>query len=241
MNHHADDAAEPTPPAEQGEVPDPATGPDEGPRLWNPNAAGLWSLLFSPAFGAFLHARNWRSLGHPERAQANMAWFWCVLVFLFLAVATVPLGDIPALDRAFQIGGVVLLILWFYRQCKPQMTYVKAHFGDAYPRRGWGIPLGIGAGAIIALLIAILALTIITYEVQPEALVEIVQPQILADWQNNPAIDDATVERFTLEPAGEDRFTGTISATLNGQPEQFQITIDLYGEDIMWRLNRVEP
>ena len=26
------------------------------PPLWNPNAAGFWSLLFSPAFGAFLHA-----------------------------------------------------------------------------------------------------------------------------------------------------------------------------------------
>ena len=32
------------------------------PALWNPNAAASWSLLFSPAFGAFLHMKNWQAL-----------------------------------------------------------------------------------------------------------------------------------------------------------------------------------
>jgi predicted amidophosphoribosyltransferase len=27
--------------------------------IWNPNAASNWSLVFTPAFGSYLHARNW--------------------------------------------------------------------------------------------------------------------------------------------------------------------------------------
>ena len=38
------------------------------PPLWNPNAAANWSLLFSPAFGAFVHMKNWQALGEPEKA-----------------------------------------------------------------------------------------------------------------------------------------------------------------------------
>ena len=38
-------------------VDDVATG-DAAPALWNPNAAANWSLLFSPAFGAWLHMKN---------------------------------------------------------------------------------------------------------------------------------------------------------------------------------------
>lgn len=37
----------------------PATAPQsEGPTIWNPNAASNWSLIFSPAFGSYLHAQS---------------------------------------------------------------------------------------------------------------------------------------------------------------------------------------
>jgi hypothetical protein len=32
---------------------------EAAPALWNPGAAASWSLLLSPAFGAFLHMKNW--------------------------------------------------------------------------------------------------------------------------------------------------------------------------------------
>jgi hypothetical protein len=54
------DAARPTPPP---------TGPP--PALWNPKAAAYWSLLFSPAFGAFVHARNADAMGRVDEAKAN--------------------------------------------------------------------------------------------------------------------------------------------------------------------------
>src|SRR5262249_50236839 len=44
------------------------------PKLWNPGAAAIWSLLFGPAFGAWLHAVNWGVLGKPWRATANAIW-----------------------------------------------------------------------------------------------------------------------------------------------------------------------
>ena len=45
----------------------------DSPPLWNPNAAANWSLLLSPAFGAFLHMKNWEELGEPAKAAASKA------------------------------------------------------------------------------------------------------------------------------------------------------------------------
>ena len=48
-------------------------GPDLA--LWNPAAAALWSLALSPAFGAWLHMRNWERLGEEEKAKEAASWF----------------------------------------------------------------------------------------------------------------------------------------------------------------------
>ena len=50
--------------------------------LWNPNAAANWSLLFTPAFGAYLHAQNWRAMGEQDRASASMRWLFVGLALL---------------------------------------------------------------------------------------------------------------------------------------------------------------
>jgi hypothetical protein len=73
------------------------------PRLWNPNAAASWSLLLTPAFGAWLHAANWRALGKPERSAANMVWVWLTVVFLAINVATVFLPDSKAVEAIMRI------------------------------------------------------------------------------------------------------------------------------------------
>jgi hypothetical protein len=52
------------------------------PRLWNPNAAANWSLLFGPAFGAFLHMKNWQALEEPAKASAAKVWFLLTIVVL---------------------------------------------------------------------------------------------------------------------------------------------------------------
>ena len=37
----------------------PKSRPEASNALWNPNTAANWSFLFSPLFGAYLHALNW--------------------------------------------------------------------------------------------------------------------------------------------------------------------------------------
>jgi hypothetical protein len=49
------------------------------PALWNPKPAAYWSLLFSPAFGAFLHARNADAMGRVDEAKANRMWFYVLI------------------------------------------------------------------------------------------------------------------------------------------------------------------
>jgi len=53
---------------------------DDTLALWNPTAAALWSLLFSPALGAWLVMRNWQRLGKPDKARQALCWFVGVLV-----------------------------------------------------------------------------------------------------------------------------------------------------------------
>jgi cation transporter-like permease len=63
------------------------------PTLWNPGAAANWSLLFSPAFGAFLHMKNWEALGEP--GKASTAKTWIVLTLIVLAVGPVAAALLP--------------------------------------------------------------------------------------------------------------------------------------------------
>jgi hypothetical protein len=120
---------------------------EPAPRIWNPNAAANWSLLFSPVFGAILHMKNWDALGEPAKAAGAKAWAIAALVLL-LAVAGVSamLPDSKALDAASRGIGLILLLLWYFSSARAQARYVKEKFGAAYPRKGWTRPLLIAFG-----------------------------------------------------------------------------------------------
>lgn len=120
---------------------------EPAPRIWNPNAAANWSLLFSPVFGAILHMKNWDALGEPAKAAGAKAWAIAALVLL-LAVAGVSamLPDSKALDAASRGIGLILLLLWYFSSGRAQARYVKEKFGAAYPRKGWTRPLLIAFG-----------------------------------------------------------------------------------------------
>jgi hypothetical protein len=66
--------------------PAPPAAPTLGNAIWNPNAAANWSLLFSPAFGAYLHMLNWRALGQPGRAASAQHWFLASLTMLLVSL-----------------------------------------------------------------------------------------------------------------------------------------------------------
>lgn len=114
----------------------------DSPPLWNPNAAANWSLVLSPAFGAFLHMKNWEALGEPAKASAAKAWVIAVIAILFvLPVVTALVPGLGGLQRLFSPLGIVLLVSWYAGSGRPQVRYVKERFGKSYPRRGWGKPL----------------------------------------------------------------------------------------------------
>jgi hypothetical protein len=80
------------------------------PNLWNPGAAANWSLLFSPAFGAFLHMKNWEALGEPAKAAAAKKWVVLTLIVLaLLPVATVLLANNKSMGAMPRLIGLVLL------------------------------------------------------------------------------------------------------------------------------------
>ena len=123
---------------------------EESPPLWNPNAAANWSLLFSPAFGAFLHMKNWEDLGEPEKAAAAKVWVIVSLVLLLcLPVLAVLVPGFSGLQNISRLFGLVLLISWYSTSGRPQARYVKERFGKNYPRKGWGKPLLIAFVAVV--------------------------------------------------------------------------------------------
>lgn len=135
---------------------------DSNAALWNPNAAANWSLLFSPVFGACLHALNWRSLGETERAAASMKWVYggVALLVFYLAVGFF-VADEKAADAVSRLTGFVYLLAWYFGSAKAQAKYVKEHFGTSYPRKSWGKPLLIAVGCffgffVLALIVGIL-------------------------------------------------------------------------------------
>jgi len=126
------------------------------PSLWNPNAAANWSLLFSPAFGAWLHMKNWRALGESERAEGSRRWIIISLVLVVGAsLASGLMPDSKAIDGASRTFALVLLIAWYFSSARAQAAYIKQRYGKDYPRKGWARPLSWAFGVLIAFFLAV--------------------------------------------------------------------------------------
>jgi len=96
--------------------------------IWNPNAASNWSLIFTPAFGAYLHALNWRTLGEPDRAQSAMVWFYFSLgmLFVYILMSLFMANENAAVGAA---RGLALLYL-IYMKMKNNPILLKAFIVD---------------------------------------------------------------------------------------------------------------
>lgn len=132
------------------------------PELWNPNAAANWSLLFSPAFGAFLHMKNWQALGETQRAQLNRNWAIASVLIIFGAgFLSALLPESKALDSSTRLIGFALLVAWYMTSAKVQAKFVKDRFGSAYPRRGWGLPILAAIGCFAAVVVVAVVIAVI--------------------------------------------------------------------------------
>jgi len=131
------------------------------PVLWNPMAAAYWSLLFSPAFGAFLHAQNADYLGRTKEAKTNRVWFYLSLAYLGLALASgFIFPTIP--DSVFRFPALIFYCCWFYVGEK-QVKYVKATWQKNYQRKSWAVPLSVAFGCwIVIIAVFVIASAVIT-------------------------------------------------------------------------------
>jgi hypothetical protein len=132
----------------KSEVADVAQG-EAAPALWNPGAAASWSVLLSPAFGAFLHMKNWKALGEPDKAAAAKKWVVIYIVTAVgLTVASVFLPYNRAIPSIFRLSAFALLLGWYFASGKPQINFVKSRYGKVYPRKHWGQPILIAIGIL---------------------------------------------------------------------------------------------
>ena len=128
----------------------------ESPALWNPGAAGGWSLLFSPIFGAIIHMKNWQALGEPEKAKQSKYWAWgSAGYFLVALLFGIFLPESKGLDLGFRVAGLGLLIAWYQMSGKEQSGVIVGKFGSAYPRKGWGLPVLYALLVIVAFFAAV--------------------------------------------------------------------------------------
>jgi len=118
---------------------------EPGVALWNPDAATKWSLLFTPAFGAYLHALNWRAMGERKRARASMNWFY---VGLSVLAFNLSLGFFVSNDSVARLAALVYILSWYFSSARVQAKHVKQRYGVSYTRRSWGKPLLIAMGGV---------------------------------------------------------------------------------------------
>jgi len=127
--------------------------PSQLPALWNPNAAANWSLLFTPAFGAYFHARNAEAMGRTNEAKANKVWFYISLAYLGFVLIS---NFIPAIPEGlFKLSALVLLFSWYFSLAKKQIRYVKETYRSGYDRKPWMKPLLISFGCLIGVYVVL--------------------------------------------------------------------------------------
>jgi len=199
------------------EVATPETeNPTEKIKLWNPNAAINWSLLFTPIFGAWLHSKNWESLGDAESAKKSMYWVYGGFASLALCLF-LPEG----IDRA---PGIILLLAWYFTAGKKQADHVKKNLNNNYERKAWKTPMKFGIiGLVVFFVIAMIASPGIESTLENES-VGLVS-QIL---EENLGVGAATCKAVKIDEKVTDGFYKATAVLDNGN--DLRITIE-YNDD----------
>jgi hypothetical protein len=123
--------------------------------IWNPNATVNWSLIFTPAFGAYLQMLNWRALGESGKATWSRIWFYASLGMLALYVYMAAFADDPLAEDKMARGlGFSFLLVWYFSFGKTQSLYVKKKLGKRYAKKSWGRPLLVGVGGVMGFYLA---------------------------------------------------------------------------------------
>lgn len=135
--------------------------------IWNPSTVASLSFILTPAFGSFLNAANWKSLGQPERASASKVWFYVSLFVLAAVAVAVCFGAKASADndagRGFaNIGGLIYFFIWYLLSGRQQISYVKGSFGKTYAKKSMIKPVLAALGAAVLYAVAVFGLLVAT-------------------------------------------------------------------------------
>lgn len=122
---------------------------DDRPRLWNVIAIGVWSVILTPVFGAFLVRRNWLALG--DVAQARVAKRWLVGNLVTLIALLFVQTRWPHTFNALLVAHTMI---WFTLGAYQQKVRVD-QLGGRFRRRSWFAPLVGGFVGIVAIVVCV--------------------------------------------------------------------------------------
>ena len=120
--------------------------------IWNPNIAAFLSVPLTPAFGMYVQARNWSTLGESQRAQHAWLGFGIAVAFLIgiSVLASVPgYGDTPSeMATTYYFA---YLIIWYPWVGRTQGRYLKREYNGMYSSKSLALPCLVAIAIFIAL------------------------------------------------------------------------------------------
>ncbi len=69
----------------------------------------------------------------------------------------------PVIERVMRLGGLGLLVGWYYTQGRSQAKYVKESLRDEYDKKVWGLPLAAGFAALGAYIVVVFVVAMVPY------------------------------------------------------------------------------
>ena len=191
------------------------------PKLWNPNAAANWSLLFSPILGAWLHAKNWKELGQHDRAKKSMIWVYVGFVFLLVNLF------LP--DNAGSGPGLIFILAWYFSSAKGQVNYLKEN-NINYEKKAWGKPLLLGLAGLVAYFVFAVGIISATEPSLNEVL-ESESVSLVTQIVQNQFGGAASCKAVSIEKEVSDGFYHAVAYLDNGN--ELKIAIELKGDQIL--------
>ena len=113
-------------------------------KIWNPNVAACLSIIFTPIFGAWIHAKNWEVLKKEQERRWSMLFVYCLIsVTIFVVYYQLFIGDVKS--SPLSIG---TLLTWYFILGKSQLSHIKDN-NINYEKKSWIKPLLCGVGGYI--------------------------------------------------------------------------------------------